>query len=71
MSAANILDAALSQLAMRGRVVLCGGIANYNATEPPSGPKNYLNLFVRREPVLEALRKAGSPNNDRRRPPRR
>ena len=33
---------------MRGRVVLCGGIANYNATEPPPGPKNYLNLVVQR-----------------------
>ena len=44
----DILDAALAQLAMRGRVVLCGGIANYNATEPPTGPKNYLNLIVRR-----------------------
>ena len=33
---------------MRGRVVLCGGIANYNATEPPPGPKNYLNLIVQR-----------------------
>ena len=28
--------------------MLCGGIANYNATEPPPGPKNYLNLIVRR-----------------------
>src|SRR5208283_4706083 len=44
----DILDAALARLAMRGRVVLCGGIANYNATEPPPGPKNYLNLIVRR-----------------------
>ena len=33
---------------MRGRIVLCGGIANYNATEPPPGPKNYLNLVSRR-----------------------
>jgi NADPH-dependent curcumin reductase len=33
---------------MRGRVVLCGGIANYNATEPAPGPKNYLNLVVQR-----------------------
>jgi NADPH-dependent curcumin reductase len=33
---------------MRGRVVLCGGIANYNATESPPGPKNYLNLLVQR-----------------------
>ena len=44
----DILDAALARLAMRGRVVLCGGIANYNATEPPPGPKNYLNLVVQR-----------------------
>jgi NADPH-dependent curcumin reductase CurA len=33
---------------MRGRVVLCGAIANYNATEPPPGPKNYFNLVVQR-----------------------
>ena len=44
----DILDAALARLALRGRVVLCGGIANYNATEPPPGPKNYLNLVSRR-----------------------
>jgi NADPH:quinone reductase-like Zn-dependent oxidoreductase len=44
----DILDAALARLAMRGRVVLCGGIANYNATEPPPGPKSYLNLIVQR-----------------------
>jgi NADPH-dependent curcumin reductase CurA len=42
----DILDAALARPAMRGRVVLCGGIANYNATELPLGPKNYLNLIV-------------------------
>jgi hypothetical protein len=35
----DILDAALAQLAMRGRVVLCGAIAAYNATERPPGPK--------------------------------
>jgi NADPH-dependent curcumin reductase len=44
----DILDAALARLAMRGRVVLCGGIANYNSTETPPGPKNYLNLVVQR-----------------------
>ena len=40
--------AALAQLAMKGRVVLCGAIANYNAIEPPPGPQNYLNLLLRR-----------------------
>ncbi len=44
----DVLDAALARLALRGRIVLCGGIAAYNATEPPPGPKNYLNLVSRR-----------------------
>jgi NADPH-dependent curcumin reductase len=44
----DVLDAALARLAMRGRVVLCGGIAHYNATGPSPGPKNYLNLVVQR-----------------------
>ncbi len=43
-----ILDTALAQLAMRGRVVLCGAIAAYNATEIPPGPSNYVNLIPRR-----------------------
>lgn len=44
----DMLDAALARLALRGRVVLCGAIAVYNATEPSPGPKNYLNLIVQR-----------------------
>jgi NADPH-dependent curcumin reductase len=60
----DVLDAALARLAMGGRVVLCGGIANYNATEPPPGPKNYLNLVVRRGRmegflVLDYMSRAG------------
>jgi NADPH-dependent curcumin reductase CurA len=43
-----ILDLALARLAMRGRVVLCGGISTYDTAEPPPGPKNYLNLVVQR-----------------------
>jgi NADPH-dependent curcumin reductase CurA len=43
-----ILDAALARIAMRGRVVLCGGIAAYDAAEPPPGPRNYLNLISKR-----------------------
>ncbi len=42
-----ILDAALSQLALFGRVVLCGAISQYNATEP-KGPPGYLNLIAKR-----------------------
>jgi NADPH-dependent curcumin reductase len=44
----DILDAALSQLAMRGRVVLCGAIATYNDAELRPGPKHYLNLLTKR-----------------------
>jgi NADPH-dependent curcumin reductase CurA len=44
----DILDAALAQLAMRGRVVLCGAIATYNDSELRPGPKHYLNLLLKR-----------------------
>jgi NADPH-dependent curcumin reductase CurA len=44
----EILDAALARLAFRGRVVLCGAITNYNASEPPPGPRNYLALLLQR-----------------------
>lgn len=44
----EILNACLGRLALRGRVVLCGAIAAYNATEWPPGPTNYVNLIPRR-----------------------
>ncbi len=44
----NILNACLGQLALRGRVVLCGAIAGYNDPSQLSGPSNYINLLVRR-----------------------
>ncbi len=43
-----ILDAALARLAMRGRIVLCGAIGDYNNTEAAPGPRNYLNLLIQR-----------------------
>jgi NADPH-dependent curcumin reductase len=43
-----ILDDCLANIAMRGRVVLCGAISTYNSDGPPPGPSNYLNLLVRR-----------------------
>jgi NADPH-dependent curcumin reductase len=60
----DILDAALARLAMRGRVVLCGAISQYNATELPPGPKNYLNLLLKRGRmegfiILDYLERAG------------
>ena len=44
----DILDACLARLAMKARVVLCGGISSYNATELPPGPKNISMLVIRR-----------------------
>src|SRR5580698_9819443 len=44
----EILDAALGQLAMRARVVICGAISQYNNTTPVKGPANYLSLLVNR-----------------------
>lgn len=44
----KILDSCLGRLAMRGRVVLCGAISAYNATEVPPGPSSYVNLIPRR-----------------------
>jgi NADPH-dependent curcumin reductase len=43
----EILEAALANLASHARIVLCGAISNYNA-EVPHGPRNYMNLLVRR-----------------------
>jgi len=42
------LDAALAFLRLRGRVVICGAISQYNSTDPVQGPKNYLSLLVNR-----------------------
>ncbi|HTP28710.1 MAG TPA: NADP-dependent oxidoreductase [Anaeromyxobacteraceae bacterium] len=43
----RILEAALLHLALRGRVVLCGGIATYNDPQAP-GLRSYLNLIAQR-----------------------
>lgn len=41
------LEAALEHMNMRGRIVLCGMISQYNDTTPSSGPRN-LRLAVRK-----------------------
>jgi hypothetical protein len=43
----EILEAALANLAMHARVVICGAISQYNETEV-RGPANYMALLVRR-----------------------
>jgi NADPH-dependent curcumin reductase CurA len=44
----ELLDDCLGQLALRGRVVLCGAIASYNSRDKIAGPRNYRNLIPRR-----------------------
>jgi NADPH-dependent curcumin reductase CurA len=44
----DLLDVALVQLAMRGRIVLCGAIATYNDDSLRPGPKHYMNLLLKR-----------------------
>jgi NADPH-dependent curcumin reductase len=44
----EILDAVLRRLKLRARIVLCGGISQYNSTGPALGPANYLSLISAR-----------------------
>ena len=44
----DILDAALANLRMHARVVICGAISQYNNREAVKGPSNYLSLLVNR-----------------------
>jgi NADPH-dependent curcumin reductase CurA len=44
----RILDASLANLALYGRVVICGAISAYNEAAAPPGPRNYHKLLVMR-----------------------
>ena len=44
----DILDAVLTRINMKARIVICGAISQYNATEAVKGPANYLALLVNR-----------------------
>ncbi|MHB8532251.1 MAG: NADP-dependent oxidoreductase [Solirubrobacteraceae bacterium] len=44
----EILDLVLAQLALRGRIVLCGAISGYNDRASAKGPANYSNLIIKR-----------------------
>ncbi len=42
------LEAAIGRINLHGRIVICGMISQYNATEPPPGPRNLINLISTR-----------------------
>ena len=42
------LVAALTTLRVHGRIIACGGISNYNNTEPTPGPPNLFNMVTKR-----------------------
>ncbi|EPG73404.1 oxidoreductase, zinc-binding dehydrogenase family protein [Leptospira fainei serovar Hurstbridge str. BUT 6] len=44
----EILDAVMTRLAKHARIVICGAISQYNNTEAPQGPRNYMALLVSR-----------------------
>jgi NADPH-dependent curcumin reductase CurA len=48
----EILDAALTNLARGARIVICGAVSQYNATDGVRGPSNYLALLVSRASMI-------------------
>lgn len=44
----EILDSVLKRLKLKARIVVCGGISQYNATGEVRGPANYLSLISAR-----------------------
>lgn len=44
----EILNTVLGMINVHARVVICGAIAQYNATEPAPGPSNYISLLTKR-----------------------
>ncbi len=44
----KILDAVLQNMALHGRIAVCGMIANYASDEPTPGPSNYDQVLMRR-----------------------
>ena len=44
----SILNDVLGQINVHARISICGAISQYNATEMPPGPSNYLTLLTKR-----------------------
>lgn len=42
------LEAAIAVMNLHGRAALCGAISGYNATQPPTGPRNMMRLVQNR-----------------------
>lgn len=64
-----ILDASLALINIRARIVLCGLIAQYNATEPVPGPYNFINVLSNRARiegfiVMDHFKRAGEAMED-------
>ena len=44
----EILDTVLTQINLNARIVICGLISSYNATEPVPGPYHFANILMKR-----------------------
>ncbi len=50
-----VTDAAMDQIAIEGRAVICGQIALYNATSAPQGPRNIPRMLLTRRARMEGF----------------
>ncbi len=50
-----VTDAAMDQIALEGRAVICGQIALYNATSAPQGPRNIPRMLLTRRARMEGF----------------
>ena len=44
----EVLESTLNHINLNAKILLCGGISGYNSTEPLPGPRNLMNLVIRR-----------------------
>ena len=50
-----VTDAAIDNIAIRGKAVVCGQISNYNAVRMPQGPRNIPRMLLSRRAVMEGF----------------
>jgi len=51
----ELADAAIEKIASGGRAVICGQIAQYNATSPPQGPRIIPHMLLSRQARMEGF----------------